>query len=118
MTKTFRYNKPFKLESGAVLNSLHLAYTTHGKLSEEKDNVVWICHALTANADPAEWWPGVIGENAVIDPKNYFIVCANIIGSCYGSSGPMSINPATSKPYYNSFPAITIRDMVKAHILL
>jgi homoserine O-acetyltransferase len=118
MMQLFVYDQPFLLETGASLPGIEVSYYTYGNLNGDASNVVWICHALTANADPAEWWPGVIGENAIIDPRKYFIVCANIIGSCYGSSGPMSINPATSEPYYNSFPPITIRDMVKAHMLL
>jgi homoserine O-acetyltransferase len=118
MMQLFVYDQPFLLETGASLPGIEVSYYTYGNLNGDASNVVWICHALTANADPAEWWLGVIGENAIIDPQKYFIVCANIIGSCYGSSGPMSINPATSEPYYNSFPPITIRDMVKAHMLL
>jgi homoserine O-acetyltransferase len=118
MMQLFVYDQPFLLETGTTLPGIEVSYYTYGKLNTDASNVVWICHALTANADPAEWWPGVIGENAVIDPEKYFIVCANILGSCYGSSGPLSINPATSQPYYNTFPAITIRDMVRAHILL
>lgn len=114
----FVYDKPFLLEGGTTLQGMEITYYTYGTLNEDASNVVWICHALTANADPAEWWPGIIGENAVINPEKYFIVCANILGSCYGSSGPMSKNPATGLPYYNSFPAISIRDMVNAHILL
>ena len=118
MMQLFVYNQPFLLETGAVLPGIEVSYYTYGNLNADASNVVWICHALTANADPAEWWPAFVGANAVIDPEKYFIVCANILGSCYGSSGPLSINPETSQPYYNSFPAITIRDMVKAHMLL
>ena len=118
MMQLFVYKQPFLLETGPVLPGIEVSYYTYGNLNADASNVVWICHALTANADPAEWWPSFVGENAVIDPKKYFIVCANIIGSCYGSSGPLSINPETSQPYFNSFPAITIRDMVQAHMLL
>ena len=114
----FDYTKPFLLEAGQTLPGISIAYTTAGQLNNDASNVVWICHALTANSDVTEWWPGVVGTGCVIDPAKYFIVCANIIGSCYGSSGPLSINPATGKSYYHSFPLITIRDMVKAHIIL
>jgi homoserine O-acetyltransferase/O-succinyltransferase len=114
----FLYPHPFPLESGDTLPELNITYSTYGRLNEGKDNVVWICHALTANSDVAEWWPGVVGPEHVIDPEKYFIVCANILGSCYGTSGPLSVNPSTNKPYYSSFPFITIRDMVQAHILL
>lgn len=114
----FSYPRPFPLENGSVLQELTIAYTTYGTLNEAKDNVVWICHALTANSNVADWWPGVVGNGHVIDPGKYFIVCANIAGSCYGTSGPLSIDPSTDQPYYSKFPFITIRDMVNAHILL
>jgi len=114
----FHYEHRFELESGETLPEVTIAYHTYGTLNADKNNVVWVCHALTANADAATWWEGVVGNDHVIDPKKYFIVCANILGSCYGSSGPLSIDPATKKPYYSTFPQITIRDMVKAHILL
>ena len=114
----FNYSEPFVLECGETLSEITIAYHTYGKLNAAKSNVVWVCHALTANADAVNWWPGVIGENCVINPQNHFIVCANIIGSCYGSTGPLSINKENGEPYYSSFPMITIRDMVRAHILL
>ncbi|MDQ6814859.1 MAG: homoserine O-acetyltransferase [Bacteroidota bacterium] len=103
---------------GATISNLTIAYDTYGALNEKKDNVVWICHALTSNSAVTEWWPGLVGQNYLIDPARYFIVCANIIGSCYGSTGPTTENAETGKPYYHQFPLITIRDMVKAHILL
>ncbi|MBI3883036.1 MAG: homoserine O-acetyltransferase [Sphingobacteriales bacterium] len=114
----FHYQHRFELESGQSLPEITVAYHTYGSLNADKSNVIWVCHALTANSDVATWWDGVVGDNHVVDPKKYFIVCANILGSCYGSSGPLSIDPATQKPYYSTFPQITIRDMVKAHILL
>ena len=114
----FHYNNAFTSEQGAILPGLTIAYHTYGTLNAEKNNVVWVCHALTSNSAVADWWPGVVGENTVIDPAKYFIVCANILGSCYGSSGPATNDPATGETYYNRFPAITIRDMVHAHILL
>ena len=114
----FQYQHPFSLEAGGSLPSLTIAYHTWGQLNEDKSNVVWICHALTANSNAMEWWPGVVGPNDVINPSKYFIVCANIIGSCYGSTGPLNTNPLTDKPYYHEFPQVTVRDMVNAHILL
>ena len=114
----FHYPHPVALESGTTLPELTIAYTTYGILNAEKSNVVWVCHALTANSDAADWWNGVVGAGHVIDPERHFIVCANILGSCYGTTGPLSNNPATGQPYYHNFPLITIRDMVKAHILL
>ena len=116
--KQFRHEQPFTLESGEVLNGVTIAYHTYGQINDDQSNVVWICHHLTANSDASLWWSGVVGHGAIFDPDKYFIVCANIIGSCYGSTGPLSENPKTGKPYYSSFPLVTIRDMVRAHILL
>jgi len=112
------HNQQFSLECGSTLPKLEIAYTTHGALSANKDNVVWVFHALTANANPLEWWPGLIGEDCLLTPNKYFIVCANMLGSCYGTTGPDSIDPATGKKYGMDFPLITIRDMVHAHELL
>jgi homoserine O-acetyltransferase len=114
----FHYPHPFELENGSSLPEITVAYNTYGTLNQEKTNVVWICHHLTANSAVAEWWPGMVGAGHIIDPQKYFIVCANMLGSCYGSTGPLTVNPQTRQPYYSSFPAVTIRDMVKAHILL
>jgi homoserine O-acetyltransferase len=116
--KYFQSQQPFLLEAGGSLPGLTIAYHTWGQLNEDRSNVVWICHALTANSDAVDWWPGLVGTNLVIDPQKYFIVCANIIGSCYGSTGPLSVNPSTGQPYYHEFPRVTVRDMVNAHILL
>lgn len=118
MLNSFHHRQPFVLESGVSLPGIHIAYHTYGKLNEDKSNVIWICHALTANADAADWWKGLVGEGCVLNPEDHFIVCANILGSCYGTTGPASINAATGKPFYHDFPAITIRDITNAHILL
>jgi homoserine O-acetyltransferase len=115
--KYFHYHQPFPLENGQLLPELTIAYHTYGTLRADS-KVVWICHALTANSEVADWWPGVVGQDCVINPDKYFIVCANILGSCYGTTGPSSINKATGAPWYHQFPLITIRDMVQAHILL
>lgn len=114
----FTHRQALQLENGKQLPRLEIVYHTLGKLNEQKNNVVWICHALTANSDVADWWDSLVGPGKCIDPADKFIVCANILGSCYGSSGPLSINPDTEKPYYSSFPQVTIRDMVNAHIIL
>ncbi len=114
--KYFTYNKPFLLENGEQLETLTIAYNTYGTFRE--DNAVWVCHALTANSDVADWWPNTVTEGRFLDPAKYFIVCANILGSHYGTTGPLSINPQTGEPYYNDFPFITVKDMVKAHLLL
>ena len=111
----FHYDQPFGLESGATLSGYHLAYTTIGEMNEHKSNVVWIFHALTANSNPAEWWPGMVGEGAFFDPETFFIVCVNMPGSCYGSIGALDVDNNTGKPYYHSFPQFTIRDMIAAY---
>jgi homoserine O-acetyltransferase/O-succinyltransferase len=116
--KDYIHTAGITFESGEKLAQLKIHYTTYGTFDKAKNNVVWVCHALTANADPVSWWPGLVGEKFLYNPEDYFIVCANILGSCYGTSGPIEINPETGKPYYLSFPQITIRDMVAAHELL
>jgi homoserine O-acetyltransferase len=114
----FTYERPFALEGGGILPGITVAYHTYGKLNGDGSNVVWVCHALTANSDAAHWWPGVVGDKGPIHPDKYFIICANILGSCYGSTGPLSDDPLTGVSYYADFPLVTIRDMVNAHILL
>ncbi|MCM1310562.1 MAG: homoserine O-acetyltransferase [Bacteroides sp.] len=115
MVLTFHDPTPLQLESGAMLPELDIAYHTYGKLNAERSNVIWVCHALTANSDVADWWPHTVEAGRFLDPEKYFIVCANILGSHYGTTGPLSTNPATGKPYYNAFPEVTVRDMVAAH---
>jgi homoserine O-acetyltransferase/O-succinyltransferase len=111
----FRVDQPFVLESGAILPAWHLAYTTHGKLNAAGNNVVWVFHALTANSDPVEWWPGLVGEGKLFDPADWFIVCVNMPGSCYGSIGPLDDDPRCKAPYYHGFPFFTTRDMIRAY---
>jgi len=108
----FRIKNPTKLEFGSSFSELELAYHSYGSLNSARDNVIWFFHALTANSDPMEWWPGMIGKGCLYDPDDYYIICVNIIGSCYGSTGPLSINPETGKPYYRDFPLISYRDLV------
>jgi homoserine O-acetyltransferase len=115
---TLEIKGSFQLENGEILPGLAIGYHSYGKLNEAKDNAVWVCHALTANSDVFDWWPGLVGESCVVNPKDHFIVCANIIGSCYGSSGPLTTNPGNDQPYYASFPVVTIRDMINAFILV
>lgn len=118
MPQLFKYDNPFKLESGKVLPGFHLAYTSLGQLNEAGDNVVWVYHALTANSDPSEWWFGLVGEGKMFDPAVYYIVCVNMPGSCYGSSSPLDVNAETNRPFFHSFPWFTTRDMVHAYQLL
>lgn len=114
--KHYTYHHPFKLESGGTLPEVTIAYSTYGKFTGS--NAIWVCHALTANSEVDDWWPNVVCSDGFLDPQKHFIVCANIIGSHYGSTAPLSINPDTGEPYYNTFPFITIRDVVNAHYLL
>ena len=107
---TYIYKQEFPLELGGSLPGVEIHYATLGELNSQRNNVVWVCHALTANANCSEWWEGMIEQ--LYDPKEYFIICANVLGGCYGSTGPLSINPVTSEPYYYDFPDITNRDLV------
>ena len=109
---------PFELETGHTLPELRIAYHTYGTLNAAKDNVAWVCHALTANSDVADWWPHTVETGRFLDPARHFVVCANIIGSHYGTTGPLHVNPATGRPWYKDFPPFTIRDIVRAHRLL
>ena len=118
MSYVYHHAEAVQLESGAVLPSVDITYDTFGTLNAAKDNVIWVCHALTANSDVADWWPHTVEEGRFLDPTRYFIVCANFLGSHYGTTSPLSVNPATGEKYYYDFPQITVRDMVKCHQLL
>lgn len=118
MNKTYIHKKQVQLESGRTLEQLTIAYTTLGQLNKNKDNVIWITHALTANANPEEWWNGLVGKGKFYNPEEYFIVCANVLGSAYGSTGPLSLQASTGNSYFHDFPAITIRDIISGHELL
>lgn len=112
-TELFDALHPLAFESGKTLGPVTVAYETYGTLNEEGTNAILICHALTANASAAVWWGGLIGPGKVFDPDRYFIVCPNILGSCYGTTGPVSVNPETGEEYRLSFPQITVRDIVR-----
>lgn len=114
--KRYHYPHDFTLECGVVLPEIEIAYHTYGTPSAE--NVIWICHALTGNSDPADWWSGLVGEGKLFDTRQHFIVCANVLGSAYGSTNALSVNPATGEPYYQDFPLVTIRDIVASLDLL
>lgn len=114
----YKSETPFQLEKGDWLPQIEIAYTTYGTLNAHKSNVVWICHAFTGNANPSDWWNGLVGENRLFNPSSHFIVCANVLGSHYGSTNALSINPNTGTPYFHDFPFITIRDVVKSLNLL
>lgn len=116
---------PLVLESGETLGPITVTYQTYGKLSPRKDNVIYICHALTGDAHVAGrhhanqrkpgWWDGFVGPGKAIDTDRYFIICANVLGGCQGTTGPSSENPHTGKPYGPDFPFITISDIVQVH---
>lgn len=118
--KEYIHNEIFEFEAGGKLSGLKVAYHCSERPWEAGDErkVIWICHALTANSDPTDWWPELVGPGKLFDTEKYFVVCANMIGSPYGSSGPATENPLTGKPYYFDFPLITVRDIVKANILV
>lgn len=109
------------LDSGVVLGPLTVSYETYGKLSPKKDNAILVCHALSGGAHAAGylpgqekpgWWDVMIGPGKAFDTDKYFIISSNVLGSCYGTTGPASINPETGKPFGGSFPVVTVRDMV------
>ncbi|MDP3384321.1 MAG: homoserine O-acetyltransferase, partial [Phenylobacterium sp.] len=118
---------PLRLDSGATLAPLEIAYKTYGRLNAERSNAVLVCHALTGDQHAASvhpitgkpgWWNRVIGPGLPLDPDRYFIICTNVVGGCMGSTGPSSIDPATGKPFGLTFPVITIADMVRAQAML
>jgi len=104
----------FPLELGGTLPSLRVGYRTWGTLDAAGSNAVVLCHALTGSADADLWWTRMFGPGRALDPERDFVVCSNILGSCYGTTGPTSIDPATGAPWLGTFPAITVRDMVRA----
>ncbi len=118
---------PLPLDGGASLSQIEVGYETYGTLNTDASNAILICHALTGDQHVASehprtgkpgWWVRMVGSGRPIDPARHFIICANVLGSCMGSSGPASINPDTGAPYAMRFPVITIRDMVRAQALL
>ncbi|MGM0573852.1 MAG: homoserine O-acetyltransferase family protein [Bacteroidota bacterium] len=114
----FQYEGNMVLENGSIIEKPVITYHISGDDTTAEKPVVWICHALTANSDPTAWWPGLVGRGRFYDPAHYTIVCANILGSCYGTTGPANTNPDTGKPWLLSFPSITMRDIVRGHIML
>lgn len=126
-TKTARFTNPLYLESGRILEPYEIIYETYGELNEDKSNVIVITHALSGShhaagryADEAKagWWDNLIGDNKPVDTTKYFVICTNNIGSCFGSTGPMSPAYPSDKPYRFKFPVLTISDIVKAQRIL
>lgn len=111
-TRFYQLPEPFELESGEVLEGVQIAYRTWGELNSEGNNAILICHALTGNADADDWWQPLFGKGCSFDPTTDFIISSNVLGSCYGTTGPTSLDPKTGKVYGRRFPPLTIRDMV------
>lgn len=116
-TRRLTLARDFALESGATLAELTLAFRTWGQLAPGADNAVIVCHALTGTADADAWWAPLIGPGAALDPTRDFIVCANVLGGCYGSTGPTNLD-FEGRPWGARFPRLTIRDQVRAQIAL
>lgn len=111
-TRTLELPDGIELELGGRLAPIRVGYRTWGTLDAEGSNAVVVCHALTGSADADLWWTRMFGPGRALDPGD-FVVCSNILGSCYGTTGPTSVDPATGEPYRGTFPAITVRDMVR-----
>ncbi len=114
----FSCPQPLTLEIGGVIPTFELAYHTYGELNEKRNNVIWVFHALTANSDVAEWWPSLVGEDLDINPKDHYVICANVLGSYYGTTGPRTKNRDTAEAWGLDFPQFTVRDVVKAQVIL
>lgn len=127
-TKYFNHTKPFKFVRGGQLEELTLAYETYGQLNENRDNAVLVCHALSGHQHAAGvrtddtkdvgWWDSMIGPGKPLDTDRFFVLSANNLGGCHGSSGPGSTDPATGKPYGPDFPLVQVEDWVEAQVLL
>ncbi len=103
-----------RLESGEILNEPTIGFHTYGKLNARKSNVIWVCHGLTANSDVLDWWEGLFGNNALFNEDEHFIVCANALGSCYGTTGPITPKEGETAQL-DRFPLVTTRDQAMAH---
>lgn len=112
-TAWYQYPGPLTLEHGDTLSDVTVAYRTWGQLNAERDNAVLVCHALTGSADVDRWWPDLLGPGRCLNTESDFILCANILGSCYGTTGPQTHAPGTGKPWGASFPLVTVGDMVE-----
>jgi homoserine O-acetyltransferase len=123
----FAAGKPLRLDSGAKIDGLEVAYNTYGRLNEAKSNAVLVCHALSMDQHAASrhpitgkpgWWDQVIGPGRPLDTDRLFVICSNVVGGCSGTTGPSSIDPATGEPYGLKFPMVTVADMVRAQAML
>jgi homoserine O-acetyltransferase len=118
--KTAVFPEPLKLRHGEVLPGVEVAYETYGTLNAKRDNAILICHAITGDSHPARhdpdddlgWWEGMVGPGKALDTERFFVICSNVLGGCRGTTGPVTINPETGKPYGSDFPLVTVEDMV------
>ncbi|MCF6196649.1 MAG: homoserine O-acetyltransferase [Emcibacter sp.] len=124
---TLGRDAPLRLDSGEEISAFDVAYKSWGRLNEDRSNVVLVCHALTGDhyvrgispiTGKRGWWENMVGPGKPVDTDRYFVLCINVLGSCAGTVGPASLNPATGKPYGLDFPVITIGDMVRAQAML
>jgi homoserine O-acetyltransferase len=115
---TIAGDTPFQLACGALLQPLTLRYALYGRLNRERDNAILVCHALSGSARIADWWPKMFGRASIFDTERYCVIGVNVIGSCYGSTGPRSSDPRTGKPYGSQFPLVSVADMVRAQAKL
>lgn len=118
MYHIYKDPEPLITEDGDVLPELEIAYHTYGTINPARDNIIWVCHALTADSEVAAWWPHTVESGKFLDPEENFIICANILGSCYGTTGPLSPLPDSAgvrSPLYGDFSRFTIRDIVRVH---
>ncbi len=111
-------DEPLLLDCGRSLSGVNLHYAVYGRLNAARDNAVLVCHALSGSALVGSWWPEVFGPGAVLSLEHDFVICINMLGSCYGSTGPGAVDPATGRPYGPDFPLISIRDNVRAQAQL
>ncbi len=115
---TFAEDQPFALEAGGRLQPITVHYGAYGHLNSRRDNVILVCHALSGSARVADWWPEMFDAGGAFDLRHHFVLCANVLGSCYGSSGPTTVDPRTSQPYGPDFPLVSIRDIVRTQARL
>ncbi|MCQ2182117.1 MAG: alpha/beta fold hydrolase [Bacteroidales bacterium] len=108
----------FQFEAGGFLPSVDIVYHCSPREYAKGEKVIWICHALTGNSDPEDWWPDMVGRGKVIDTEKFYVVCVSMIGSPYGECSPATLNPSTGKPYLLDFPKTTVRDMVRGDIIV
>jgi homoserine O-acetyltransferase/O-succinyltransferase len=114
----FAADEPFVLDGGGVLREATLRYAWYGAMNPARDNVILVCHALSGSARVGDWWPDLLGPGQPFDTSRYCVLGINVLGSCYGSTGPMSLNPATGRAHGADFPVVSIRDMVRAQAML